>query len=93
MRMSIGRYIVLRMDITDLRLFFKSKLLQIHPTKSCFLLFKNNKMQTAIENEIKQQPLNCDDFTARKSSKDKWLGDMLSDGGLIKSVEATVKSR
>ena len=63
---------------------FKSKLLQIHPTKSCFMLFKNNKMQTSIENEIKQRPLSYDDFTVSKSSGEKWLGDMLSDGGLIK---------
>jgi hypothetical protein len=59
---------------------FKSKLLQIHPIKSCFVLFKKDKMQTAIEN---------DDFTVSKSSGEKWL----SDGGLIKSVEATVKSQ
>ena len=48
-----------------------------------FVLFKNDKMQTAIEND------DYDDFTVSKSSGEKWL----SDGGLIKSVEATVKSR
>ena len=51
------------------------------------MLFKNDKTQTAIEND------DFDDFTVSKSSGEKWLGDMLSDGGLIKSVEATVKSR
>ena len=50
-------------------------------------------MHTAIENEIKLQPLIYDDCTGSKSSEEKWLRDMLSDGGLIKSVEATVKSR
>ena len=73
---------------------FKSKLLEIHPTKSCFILFSNdNKMRSKIENEINQQPLIYDDFTVNKSSGEKWLGDMLSDAGLMKSVEATVKNR
>jgi hypothetical protein len=47
-------------------------------------------MQTAIEHDDFDD---FDDFTVSKSSGEKWLGDMLSDGGLIKSVEATVKSR
>ena len=50
-------------------------------------------MHNSIENEIKLQPLIYDDCTVGRSSEEKWLRDMLSDGGLIKSVEATVKSR
>jgi hypothetical protein len=41
---------------------FKSKLLNIHPTKSCYLLFGNNKTKKRIENEIAERPLIYDNF-------------------------------
>lgn len=58
------------------------------------MLFSNDKkIKNQIENEINQRPLIYDNFNMKQSSEEKWLGDMLSDAGLSKSVEATVKSR
>ena len=72
---------------------FKSKLLNIHPTKSCYLLFGNNKTKKRIENEIAERPLIYDNFAVTGKTQEKWLGDILSDGGLEKSAEATITNR
>ena len=73
---------------------FKSKLLEIHPTKSCYLLFANNsKMRNRIQSEIADRPLTYDTFTVTGKSEEKWLGDILSNGGQEKSIEATINNR
>ena len=67
--------------------------MKIHPTKSCFLLFGEDKTKADIKSEISNQPLVYDDFTVESKSEEKWLGDMLSNQGLQKSVELTVDQR
>ena len=73
---------------------FKSKLLEIHPTKSCFMVFApNNGTQDLIRQEIANRPIIYDRFEMKSKSEEKWLGDMLCDRGLDKSVEATINNR
>ena len=72
---------------------FKSKLLKIHPIKSCFLVFGKNRTKDAINQSIAQRPLVYDNFKVQSKSEEKWLGDYLSDKGLEKSVEATINHR
>ena len=72
---------------------FKSKLLHIHPKKSCFLVFGRGKTKKMIENEISMRPLSYDNFSVNGKSQEKWLGDILADGGLEKSAEATITHR
>ena len=62
--------------------------------KSCFMLFQmTRKSKPKLKTKINQRPLIYDNFNMKQSSEEKWLGDMVSDAGLSKSVEATVKSR
>ena len=53
---------------------FKSKLLKIHPIKSCFLLFGiNNKTKDMISQEIERRPLVYDDFTVKRKSEESFI--------------------
>ena len=73
---------------------FKSKVLEIHPIKSFFLLFVGKgKTRDSIKEEISRRPLVYDDFILQSTNEEKWLGDILSDQGLKKSVEATINRR
>ena len=73
---------------------FKSKLLEIHPTKSCFMVFApKNATRDLIRQEIANRPLVYDRIARKSKSEEKWLGDMLSDQGLDRSVEATINNR
>ena len=42
---------------------------------------------------IKRSPIMCGDFEVKEKDKDKYLGDILHQGGLSCSVMATVKDR
>ena len=73
---------------------FKSKGLEIHPIKSCFLLFAGKgKTRDSIKEEISRRPLVYDDYIVQSKNEEKWLRDILSDQGLEKSVEATINRR
>ena len=63
-------------------------LLPIHPTKSCFLAFgSKGKIKQAVKKEMENRPLVYDNFTIKSKTEEKWLGDILSDRGLDKSVK------
>ena len=73
---------------------FKSKLLEIHPTKSCFLVFSpNKKIGESMGQEVMERPLVYDNFEMKRKSEEKWLGDILCERGLAESAEATITSR
>ena len=48
---------------------FKSKLLHIHPKKSCFIVFGNSKTKKIIENEISARPLIYDNFSVNGKAR------------------------
>ena len=50
-------------------------------------------MKNRIQREISDRPLTYDKFTVAGKQEEKWLGDILSGGGLERSVEATIYSR
>ena len=80
--------------LTRLEAVFKSKLLEIHPLKSCYLLFTNNKkVRDKIDKEISDSPLLYDNFKVKSKNEEKWLGDMFSNQGLETSVEVTINQR
>ena len=73
---------------------FNSKLLQIHPTKSCYLVVgSDRKTKELIRQEIMKRPLVYDSFQMQSKNEEKWLGDYLSDQGISKSVEVTINNR
>ena len=57
------------------------------------MVFGNSKTKKMIVNEISARPLIYDDFSLNGKSQEKWLGDILADGGLEKSAEATITNR
>jgi hypothetical protein len=50
-------------------------------------------MKNRIQREILDRPLTYDKFTVVGKSEVKWFGNILSGGGLERSVEATIESR
>ena len=93
LRMSVGRNEA-QEGCNRFEAVFKSKLLEIHPTKSCFLVFSpNKKIGESMGQEVMERPLVYDNFEIKRKSEEKWLGDILCERGLAESAEATITSR
>ena len=71
----------------------KSKLLEIHPDKSCYLLVADKTNYELIQNEINDNPFVYHDFHIKQKSQEKWLGDQLHEQGLSATNLATVMNR
>ena len=51
------------------------------------------KQRKSIKEELQVQPLMCGNFETKLKDSFKWLGQILSSGGLAESVSATVAAR
>ena len=78
---------------TKLDVMAKSKQLEMHPDKTCFIVIGKREQILKIEKEIEQSPILFGNFETKKKMNEKWLGDKLSEDGIGKSVEDTVKVR
>ena len=67
------------------------KLLEFHPDKTVHLVMGNDEKTKLIKNDIEKNPLLVDNFTMKGKISEKWLGDIIHEGGLSESVAATVK--
>ena len=66
------------------------KQLEIHPTKSGYLLFGSEAFKAACRMEAEESPILLGKSTMREKSVEKNLGDMLHSERLSASVEATI---
>ena len=72
----------------------KSKQLEVHPDKSCFLLLANQNRKNLIVEEIRSNPLTYgNDFEIKNKSQEKYLGDYLDEAGNTASILTTIKQR
>ena len=71
----------------------KSKLLEIHPDKSCYLLLANKTNYDLVQKEISDNPFVYHNFDIKQKSQEKWLGEQLHEQGLSATNLATVISR
>ena len=70
-----------------------SKMLEMHPDKTVFVTFGTKNQIKSLDDLSKKEPIYFNDFVTKKKVSEKWLGDMLHEGGLSLSVEETVKAR
>lgn len=71
----------------------KSKQLEVHPTKTGFVLSGKKVSIEKIRNEITSNPLKYGNLTLKEKSSEKWLGEQMATGGNTESVLATIKAR
>ena len=71
----------------------KTKQLEIHPDKSCYLLTAGKENYRKIQEEIDKNPLTYDNFVIKKKLQQKWLGDIIHEDGPAASHHATVVER
>ena len=67
--------------------------LEIHPTKSCYLVMGSPEYKDAIEREVQKTPIMFGEVALKRESCVTYLGDELHEGGLEASVEATIQAR
>ena len=72
---------------------FRERLLNCHPTKTCYVLFGKEKWKQDVREELKRSPLMFGDFEMKEKQQDIYLGDALSGKGLAASVEETINQR
>ena len=71
----------------------ETKLLDFNLDKSCFLVMGSKGNVNKMENDLEVTPLTLCGQLMNRMKKEKYLGDMISEGGLAASVDATVTKR
>ena len=67
--------------------------LRLNKEKSVCLMMGSKKQVQKVLSELESEPLMCGDFETKMKPSFKWLGQILSSGGLAESVAATVEAR
>ena len=67
--------------------------LSLNRDKTSCILMGSRKQKQDIKTELLINPLMCGEFETKVKEKFKWLGQILSEGGLSQSVLATVEDR
>ena len=71
----------------------KEMSLEIHPSKSCYLLYGSTEYKKQVEQETAEDPIMFGHILLQRKTVVTYLGDELSEGGLAESVEATIIAR
>ena len=71
----------------------KSLNLRLNEDKTSYILIGSKKQTSDIRRELESNPLMCGGFETNIKEQFKWLGQILSSGGLSESVKATIEDR
>ena len=71
----------------------KSKQLSLNRDKSVLVVMGKKEQKEQVAQELLMNPLMCGSFEMKVVESEKWLGDLISSGGLGASVLATVEAR
>ena len=71
----------------------KTKQLEVHPEKSCYLLMGQGESLDGIKSDIEAHPLIYDSFKLKNNNEAKHLGDYINEGGNEASIMATIAHR
>ena len=69
------------------------KLLDLNVDKSCYMIIGSGKNTELLRNEMLKNPLVLCGNNMKEKSSDKYLGDILSCGGLTTSAHETIMDR
>ena len=67
--------------------------LRLNEDKTFCIVMGSRKQKQGVKLELERQPLMCGGFEIQLKDKFKWLGQILSIGGLAKSAAETVRAR
>ena len=67
--------------------------LEIHPSKSCYMLYGSAKYKQQVEQETAEDPIMFGHILLQRKAVVNYLRDELSEGGLDESLEATIEAR
>jgi hypothetical protein len=67
--------------------------LGLNKEKTFCIAIGSKKQLNQVRAELEKEPLMCGNFETKLKERFKWLGQILSSGGLAESVAATVQSR
>jgi hypothetical protein len=82
-----------RAGLLKLDFVMKEKMLTCHARKRVYLIYGSDKFKNKVEQKLEDNPLMPGDIILTKVKSHKYLGDILDEGALKKSVAATVKDR
>ena len=71
----------------------KQRGLELNKDKSVCVIIGSKKQKSKASEDIEKEPLLCGDFVTKEKEEEKWLGQIISAGGLADSVEKTVTAR
>ena len=71
----------------------KTKALELHPDKTCFVVFGEGEKLRDLEEDIEKNPIYCGEFVTKRKATERYLGDRLNGDGLAESVQSTVTER
>ena len=79
--------------MTRLAAMLSERDLEAHAEKTGYLVFGSREYKEEVDKQLELVPLMFGEFKARRKGCDKYLGQMLHEGGLARSVEATITER
>ena len=79
--------------VTKLATMLEERGLEAHEDKTGYILMGNEKYKAEMKVDLEANPLQMRRFEVKRKQQDKYLGQILHEGGLRKSVEATIKDR
>ena len=90
---SAGRTKEARIANNKIDRIVKSLNLSLNQDKTVCLVMGTHKLKVKVKPELEVQPLMCGEFETELKNQFKWLGQILSSGGLADSVSCTVAAR
>jgi hypothetical protein len=94
---DLGRFASSRMDaqagITKIETCMETKILDLHPEKSCFIIVGSKDATTELRNDLMLNPLLLYGKNMKEKKFERYLGDLIHGGGVAESAEATVNNR
>ena len=76
-----------------LAMMVKEMCLEIHPTKSSYIVIGNQRFKEDVEDETRNDPIMFGEIELKREKCVTYLGDELHEDGLSASIEATILSR
>ena len=88
-----GDLLSCQVGMTRLATMLADRGLEAHQDKTGYILFGTKAFKEEVEREVEGRPLVFGEFEVKRKESDKYLGQVLHQGGLTSSVRATIQER
>ena len=82
-----------QISMTRLATMLQERGLDAHEEKTGYIIFGSSKYKKQVKQDLEEMPLFFGSFQVEEKIQDKYLGQILHQDGLAKSVEATIIER